>query len=80
MTQVVDRTRTHGTGHLEKDKAGPRIYVSLSRPLKSDQQRCDLQPAEQEKAETQDAWGETSSLHETPQGANLPALTDVDCK
>ena len=57
MTQVIDRAGAHGTGNLEKDKARARIDVGLGRPLKCDQEASDLQSAEQQKAETQDAGG-----------------------
>ena len=52
MAQIVDRAGAHGTGNLKKDKARPRIDVGLRRPFKRDQQRCNLQSAEQKKTGT----------------------------
>jgi len=43
MAQIKNRAGTHGTRNLEKDKAGTRINVGPSRPLKGDHQGCNLQ-------------------------------------
>jgi hypothetical protein len=74
MAQVVKRTGCHGTGYLKKNEAGTRINVGLRRAFPCDQQRCNLQSAEEQKTRTQNAGGVTRSLHEAPQGANLPIL------
>jgi hypothetical protein len=47
MAQIIDRAGAHRTGNLEKHEAGSRIYISLSRPLKCDQKRRDLEHTEQ---------------------------------
>jgi hypothetical protein len=47
MAQIIDCAGAHRTGNLEKYEAGSRIYVSLSRPFKCDQERRDLEHAEQ---------------------------------
>jgi hypothetical protein len=45
MAQIVNGAGEHGTGYLEKDKAGPRVDVGLRGTLKRDKQRCDLHSA-----------------------------------
>jgi hypothetical protein len=48
MARVVERSGEHGTGNLEKDKAGPWIDIRLCRTFKSYKQGSNLQSPEQE--------------------------------
>jgi hypothetical protein len=47
MTQIVDRPGDHGTDHLEKDESGARIDVGLRRPFGCNEERYDLQSAQE---------------------------------
>jgi hypothetical protein len=78
MAQIVKRTGRHGTGYLKKDEAGTWINVGLRRAFPCDQQRCNLQGAEEQKTATQNAGGVTRSLHEAPQGASLLLLVTFE--
>ncbi len=51
MAEIINCAGKHGTGNLEKNKAGTWIDIGLSRPLKCDQQRGNLQNAEQKSHE-----------------------------
>jgi hypothetical protein len=49
MARVINRSGDHGTGDLEKDKAGAGIDVSLRGPFKRDKQRSNLENAQHKK-------------------------------